>query len=218
MKFYYCEMPLHFCTLTILLADEVTEGRGIGTYIWSWITYPFYWWKSSETEQPVTEQLLGSTTNNPNEVVDIRSQEITIWCNDQICKTTKCDKTQCRNITCNIYDTNFKGECREYNITTDSDELAVRKTTETTPKEIVPSKPTEIYNVTSLANELTIPNTTKTTPKEIIPSKPTETYNETSLSNNNDNNPTVQEHPLELEAALSSTVNKLKQEKNSGSK
>ena len=127
--------------------------------IWGWITYPYYWWSSEETEQPVTEQLLGSPTNNPNDIVDIRSHNVTIWCNDQTCTTMKCDKTQCRNISCSIYDTDYKGECREYNNVTDSEK---NKTTET----ILPDKtetPTETYHVTSLANKAQVVDTTQAT-------------------------------------------------------
>lgn len=176
----------------MLFADEVAEGRGVLQSIWGWMKYPFSWWWSGETEQPVTGPLLGSSTNNPNssEVEDIRGHNVTIWCNDQTCNTMKCNTTHCRNITCNIYDTDIRGECREYNIMTDSDELTMPKTTDTTPELIIPSKPTETYDVSSLA----------------------------SNTQEKENRTAAEEHSLALEAVLSSTVNKLNLEKHSESK
>ncbi|KAF9421144.1 hypothetical protein HW555_002856 [Spodoptera exigua] len=185
--FILCSVQCCICKPTI--QNELTEGRSIMTSIWGWITYPFYWWSSGEVDQPVTEKLLGSTTLDPNGVVDIRSHNVTIWCNDQTCTTMKCDQWQCKNITCNIYDTDFRGECREYNIITES-EPSVTKTPETTTKVDVPNKTT--------TEKLEIRE-----PAGVI---------EATVENETEKVITTEEQPLELEAVMSSTIDKADQD------
>lgn len=143
---------------------ELDEGRGIMSTIWGWITYPFSWWSSEEQVEPSTEKLVASTTVNPNEVTEIGSNNVTIWCNDQTCTTMKCNKTVCRNVTCSIYDTDVRGECREYTT--------------------LPDIP-DVQSVTTESSKTTI----------------------SSSVNDKDVNTATEEHPLELEAVLSSTVN-----------
>ncbi|CAH0691921.1 unnamed protein product [Spodoptera exigua] len=185
--FILCSVQCCICKPTI--QNELTEGRSIMTSIWGWITYPFYWWSSGEVDQPVTEKLLGSTTLDPNGVVDIRSHNVTIWCNDQTCTTMKCDQWQCKNITCNIYDTDFRGECREYNIITES-EPSVTKTPETTTKVDVPDKTT--------TEKLEIRE-----PAGVI---------EATVENETEKVITTVEQPLELEAVMSSTIDQADQD------
>ncbi|KPI95603.1 hypothetical protein RR46_11316 [Papilio xuthus] len=91
----------------------VSEGRGIGSTLWGWITYPFTWWSSSSTENEV-ETTTSVFTHDNN--IEIAKHNVTVWCNDQTCTTMKCDKHGCNNITCNIYDTDMSGVCREYTI------------------------------------------------------------------------------------------------------
>ncbi|CAB3227181.1 unnamed protein product [Arctia plantaginis] len=128
--------------------DGLSEGRGIISTIWDWITYPFTWWSSTEPEKPVTEQLIGSTTANQNDVVETSNSNITVWCNDQTCTTMRCDKTGCKNVTCNVYDTNVKGECREYNILVE-EEHAVLMPTDATTKAPVHIETTEMLQASS---------------------------------------------------------------------
>lgn len=90
----------------------------------------------------------------------------------------KCDKYGCKNVTCNIYDTDLRGECREYN-------------TIVKPEEAVPSKPPTVTEPTLQDKIL---NITK------APELSLSTVNETNI------NQAVEERPLELEAVLSSTV------------
>lgn len=161
--------------------SDLTKGRSIGSTLWGWLTYPFSWWSSEPQLPPVNDQLIGSTTTYaPQESIEIGKHNVTVWCNDQTCTTMKCDKLGCRNITCNIYDTNLMGECREYNNIVSLPEELVPKPTESIPKP-VEDKVTENPEV---------PDTTE------VPA--TSTRKES---------PSLEEHPLELEAVLSSTVN-----------
>ncbi|XP_014367200.2 uncharacterized protein LOC106717796 [Papilio machaon] len=91
----------------------VNEGRGIGSTLWGWITYPFTWWNSSSTENEI-ETTTSVFTHDNN--IEIAKHNVTVWCNDQTCTTMKCDKDGCNNVTCNIYDTDMSGMCREYTI------------------------------------------------------------------------------------------------------
>lgn len=167
--------------VTLSLADYLylTQGRGIGSTVWEWISYPFSWWSSSEIDTPVVnDQLNGTPVYRPYDNVEVAKHNVTVWCNDQTCTTMKCDKYGCKNVTCNIYDTDLRGECREYN-------------TILKPEEPVPPKPTPVTEPTSLDK---VPDSTK------APEPSLSTEKETNA------NQAVEEHPLELEAVLSSTV------------
>lgn len=72
---------------------------------------------------------------------------ITVWCNDQTCTTMRCDRAGCVNVTCNVYDTNVKGECREYNIL--PEEHAVLVATDATTKAPAHIQTTEIQQASS---------------------------------------------------------------------
>lgn len=136
---YDCLTFKLYIFLSFPLADEATERPGYLRSFWSWITS---WWSSEETVQPVTEPLIQSTTSDPNSV-GVNVTQITIWCNDQTCTTMKCDKIQCRNITCSLYDTDFRGECREYNAITEPNNNDIQSTeaTSSTTDSGVQSKP-----------------------------------------------------------------------------
>lgn len=173
--------------LTMSLADDVIEGRGFMSTLWGWITYPFSWWSSGEPEQPVSEPLVGPDNNieaekpspdnnleqnvnaNPNEVIEIGDHNLNITCNDQTCTTIRCDKKGCTTTTCNIYDTNILGECRNYNIIPEEPQATTPKPVSTTS-----GKP---------------PNIDTVGPEDVVSS-------------------TTEEHPLELETVLSSTIDK----------
>ncbi|XP_013197411.1 uncharacterized protein LOC106140374 [Amyelois transitella] len=188
------------CILTILLlniaressckpmTDEyITEARGIGSTLWGWITYPFSWWSSGEPA-PVNDQLIGSTTLGPYDNIEVERHNVTVWCNDQTCTTMRCDKYGCKNTTCNIYDTDMKGQCREY---------------VTKPDEPAPTISSEATN-SSQTSEVT-----EATQK--LPSKPDIVTNAPEIkpvvvTNNPETSQAVDERPLELEAVLSSTV------------
>lgn len=160
------------------LADYITEGRGIGSTLWGWISYPFSWWSSSESDTPpLKDELIGTPVYGPYDNIEIAKHNVTVWCNDQTCTTMKCDKYGCKNVTCNIYDTDLRGECREYN-------------TIVKPEEPVPSKP-----LTEPTVQDKIPDSTNAP----------ELSSSTQLYETNANQ-AVEEHPLELEAVLSSTV------------
>lgn len=159
------------------LADYLGEARGVGSTLWGWITYPFSWWSSGD-QAPVNDQLIGSTTYGPYDTISLGNNNVTVWCNDQTCTTMKCDPSGCSNITCNIYDTNMSGECRVYNMFAK-------------PEEPIPTKPAESTDPTlqdkvtegskpEIASVIPVPSTTQKEP--------------------------IDEHPLELEAVLSSTV------------
>ncbi|XP_030027305.1 uncharacterized protein LOC115445232 [Manduca sexta] len=155
-------------------SKELTEGRGIVSTIWGYITYPFTFWRYSEPDPVVTN--IGTTTYGPNDIIEIGKHNVTIWCNDQTCTTMKCDKIGCRNISCSIYDTDMTGECREYNTLNP----------EETPSPPVTPKPFE--------NKVT--QATAVVASSVSPTPAPTTI---------DNNP-KDEHLLELEQALSSTI------------
>ncbi|KOB76347.1 Uncharacterized protein OBRU01_05961 [Operophtera brumata] len=163
------------------LDGSLTEGRGIGSTLWGWLTYPLSWWGSEPELAPINEQLIASTSKyEPLESIEIAKHTVTVWCNDQTCTTQKCDRFGCRNMTCNIYDTDMMGECREYNTISTSDE----------------PKHTEPLTKTSLQDKAT--ETTKA-----LESTSTTVATVTSAHKPA---PIQEDHPLELEAVLSSTV------------
>lgn len=92
----------------------------------------------------------------------------------------RCDKFGCKNVTCNIYDTDMRGECREYNIMK--------------PETNIPSKPIEITKP-PLQDKVSNPTTA-----------PEVTSAATTTQQNSNGQISTEERPLELEAVLSSTV------------
>lgn len=178
-------MTIHYTYRLTSLPGELTQSRGIGSTLWGWITYPFSWWSSKEDEPaPITDQLIASTTFGPyDNNIDIGKHNVSVWCNDQTCTTMKCNKNGCKNNTCNIYDTDLMGICREYNTVIDPEEPVQSQPTSTArPQNNVPQ-------TTSL-----VPDQTKAPEVNLIPIATTDSYNEEV------------EHPLELEEMLSSTV------------
>lgn len=93
----------------------------------------------------------------------------------------KCAKSGCRNITCNIYDTDFSGECREYNM--------IKPEVQVTPNVTEPIKTTSVNEKTA---------TTQSTNTVA----PTITVSEVDNHEEKVND----ERPLPLEAVLSSTI------------
>ncbi|CAG9786812.1 unnamed protein product [Diatraea saccharalis] len=174
--------------------NSVTEGRGIGSTLWGWITYPFSWWSSNDNDQPINEQLVASTTYGPYDNIEVGRHNVTVWCNDQTCTTMKCDKIGCRNNTCNIYDTDLTGECRGYHTEVDPEK----------PIDVSPSEPA----LKPLDDNVITENTTKrdnTQPQSTEPQKVTVM---TTPSGEQDikKNQNTAETPIELEAMLSSSV------------
>ncbi|CAH2096095.1 unnamed protein product [Euphydryas editha] len=166
------------CSTTTELYN-VIEGRGIGSTIWSWITYPFTWWSTDVTETlPEKDQLVDSDQINSQ---TIGSQDVIVQCNDQTCTTTKCDKVSCVNITCNIYDTDLTGQCRNYNT------------------ELKPEEPTTSNFTDSVSKSPSQDKKTKATSS--APATST-----TEMMQTLNNTSTTEGRPLELEAVLSSTV------------
>lgn len=170
-------------TNTLPLTDNVVENRGIGSTIWGWITYPFSWWSSDINEDPPkNDQLTDSRLTNSLMDIEISKRNVTIWCNEQTCTTMRCESFGCINITCNIYDTDLIGECRNYNTVFIPDEPVTKPLTGEKETE-VSSKPSIVKPTTSSSTENT--STVQTT--------------------------TAEERPLELEAVLSSTVSEVPQ-------
>lgn len=177
------------------LADIASEGRGVGSTLWGWITYPFSWWSYDNNEIPFeTSQGPGLTRFDSYNSVKIGSYNVTLWCNDQTCTTMKCDRFGCMNITCSMYDTDITGECRNFNTKVKPEEPTTSKSPDTASK---PPQDTEISKPS------------KPTSK---PSKPPQTTVSTvstvqiTSSTENDNTQGAEDRPLELEAVLSSTV------------
>ncbi|CAH0398286.1 unnamed protein product [Chilo suppressalis] len=167
---------------------NVAEARGIGSTLWGWITYPFSWWSSNEDDKPITEQLVASTTYGPYDNIEVGKHNVTVWCNDQTCTTMKCDKHGCRNNTCNIYDTNLIGECREYHTDVQPEEpISSVSSTESVLKPIDDNKITE--GLTNDEHSTKSPYTSTT-----------ETVEESTKNQN------IAERPLQLEVVLSSSV------------
>ncbi|CAH0715453.1 unnamed protein product, partial [Brenthis ino] len=172
---------LTICDKNIELYN-VIEGRGIGSTIWGWITYPFSWWRSDIGEiPPESDQLIGSTPINSLGDIEISKRNVTIWCNDQTCTTMRCERFGCVNVTCNIYDTDLIGECRNYNTA------------------IIPEEPITIEHPDAATKPLS-----EDKGNEIIPKPPI--VIPTTVPSIDDLSSTIEEHPLELEAVLSSTV------------
>ncbi|XP_053609194.1 uncharacterized protein LOC128674571 [Plodia interpunctella] len=166
--------------------NYITEARGIGSTLWGWVTYPFSWWNPSEPD-PVNDHLIGSTTLGPYDDIEVERHNVTVWCNDQTCTTMRCDKYSCKNTTCNIYDTDMKGQCREY---------------VTKPDEPAPTKPAEIAS--SVAPEVTEGIQNPSSIPDAVASGLEVTPD--IVTNAPEANQAVDERPLELEAVLSSTV------------
>ncbi|XP_059052123.1 uncharacterized protein LOC131846754 [Achroia grisella] len=157
---------------------DVTRGRGISSTIWGWITYPFSWWSSEEVKPPINDMLIGSPTLIPPNSVEISTHNVTVWCNDQLCTTKRCFSIGCKYTICNIYDTDLNGECREY----------ITKLPDTTS-----SKPIEAASTVTThteTSEATNPSSLGTSTTTSIP----------TISQ------ILDERPLALEAAISSTV------------
>ncbi|XP_072949378.1 uncharacterized protein [Epargyreus clarus] len=162
------------------------EGRGIGSTLWGWLTYPFSWWSSGNDILPESDQLIKPTSPTPFETIEIGRHNVTIWCNDQTCTTMRCDKFGCVNITCNIYDTDLNGECRQYNTIVKPEDPTSQKPVKATEPAAKPTVQDKETRTTVKPPESTIAvsvPSTATTP-----------------------NQAVDERPLELEAVLSSTV------------
>jgi hypothetical protein len=145
--------------------------------------------------------------------IEIGKHNVTIWCNDQTCTTMKCDKYGCRNNTCNIYDTDLTGECREYHINFNPEEPS--------PPELIisVSNPQDHNHITEepVQEGTQKPESTVVTTKEsnkidsiklienLTTMAPLTSKIIDNIDNENkDNN--VAARPLELEAVLSSTV------------
>ncbi|XP_041978975.1 uncharacterized protein LOC121732982 isoform X2 [Aricia agestis] len=170
------------------LTDKRVEGRGIGSTLWGWITYPFTWWSSGSTDIPADENhitspsldntspALGNANPALDQDIEIATHNVTVWCNDQTCTTQRCDRASCVNTTCNIYDTDLNGECRHYNT-------------------VKPEHDTVKPEYDSVKPEIVSPADKPTTVKS--PS--------TELSSGEHD-----ERPLELEAVLSSTVTEVR--------
>lgn len=134
---------------------------------------------SDVTEQlPEKEQLVNP---DPTNSYTLGSQNVIVRCNDQTCTTTKCDKLSCVNITCNIYDTDLTGQCRNYN-------------TELKPEEPTTANFIDTVSKSPQDKKTEATNAPATTTTEILQ----------TLSNSS---AATEERPLELEAVLSSTVN-----------
>ncbi|XP_039753739.1 uncharacterized protein LOC120629058 [Pararge aegeria] len=162
-----------------------SEGRGVGSTLWGWITYPFSWWSSDNSDIPYESNTgMGLSRFNAYDSVEIGRYNVTLWCNDQTCTTIKCDRFGCMNITCNMYDTDITGECRSFN-------TKVKPEEPTTPKssKAASQPPPQSYETETTLNQPVTPNTV------IILS-----------STENDNIQGTEDRPLELEAVLSSTV------------
>nr|XP_034832401.1 uncharacterized protein LOC117989187 [Maniola hyperantus] len=165
-------------------SHDLSEGRGVGSTLWGWITYPFSWWSSDDSEIPFeTGQGFGLSRFDSYNSVEIGRYNVTLWCNDQTCTTMKCDRFGCMNITCNMYDTDITGECRSFN-------TKVKPEEPTTPKSSQTSKPLREPEIESTSK----PIVTSTAPTVII------------SSTEHDNVQGTEDRPLELEAVLSSTV------------
>ncbi|CAK1580378.1 unnamed protein product [Parnassius mnemosyne] len=171
------------CTSLSSPTEYITEGRGIGSTIWGWITYPFTWWSSgSENDNDSKVETTTSIFTHDNNM-EIAKHNVTVWCNDQTCTTMKCDKSGCLNLTCNIYDTDMSGVCREYTIKPEDPTQATKPTSQVTEE---PKKTTEATSTIETS------------------SLPASTIETSSLPANT--NIGVEDRPLELEAVLSSTV------------
>ncbi|CAG4987194.1 unnamed protein product [Parnassius apollo] len=183
-RFLACPDIDKHCVLCEVNMTNIGEGRGIGSTIWGWITYPFTWWSSgSENDNDNKVESTTSIFTHDNNI-EIAKHNVTVWCNDQTCTTMKCDKNGCLNLTCNIYDTDMSGVCREYTIKPEDSTQTTKPTSQVTEE---PKKTTEA---------------TSTMETSSLPANPIET---SSIPANT--NMGVEDRPLELEAVLSSTVN-----------
>ncbi|XP_023938505.2 uncharacterized protein LOC112046188 [Bicyclus anynana] len=159
------------------------EGRGVGSTLWGWISYPFTWWSSDVNEIPFeTGPGVGTNPFDGSNSVEIESYNVSLWCTDQTCTTIKCNRLGCKNITCNLYDTDMTGECRHYNTKVKPEEPTTPRSTETSLK----PQPEDQKSENS--------------------SQPTVVPNTVISSTENYNTQVTEDRPLELEAVLSSTV------------
>ncbi|KAL4715434.1 hypothetical protein ACJJTC_015337 [Scirpophaga incertulas] len=110
--------------------NNISEGGGFGSIIWSWITYPYYYWWSAKEQQFATDDMIVSTINKLDNDIGTEYHNISIWCNDQTCTTMKCNSNGCKNNTCNIYDTDMNGQCREYHLEINSEDRTPLDSTE----------------------------------------------------------------------------------------
>ncbi|CAG9561820.1 unnamed protein product [Danaus chrysippus] len=116
------------------LSDNVVEGRGIGSTLWGWISYPFTWWYGSTEPVPETDQLIGTVPITTTKDVEIKPHNVTM-CNTQTCTTMTCDSNGCKElVTCNIYDTDLNGDCRTYNTVIPPEEPTTVKSSSTVEK------------------------------------------------------------------------------------
>lgn len=187
-KYKQCVYILSFISgyLTQLtsLTGDITNGPGVLSTIWGWLTYPYTWLASEKP--PIHEPFIASTSKYETpENIKIFTHNVTVWCNNQTCTTQKCQEFGCRNITCNIYDTDLMGECREYNIIS-------------TPEETVP-------NLTEPAPKPPLDATAQNTSALEVISTTVATTD--SSTQNNGPTPTAKVKPqLQLEGFLSATV------------
>lgn len=119
-----------------LITDSQVEGKGFVSSIWDWLTAPFASWYAEEEEDiqkpeeiipavivvPSTIEPAKEKEKEPEATNESRANEAVQEqkvaksnCNEHTCTTTYClpDGT-CVEKSCNIYDTNMKGECQEY--------------------------------------------------------------------------------------------------------
>ncbi|XP_011556540.3 uncharacterized protein LOC105387504 [Plutella xylostella] len=174
---------LFLCSTSGVLCKptESVEGRGVGSTIWGWLSYPFTGWGAQEADPPSNSPLLGlgSTTYGPYDNIEIGKRNITVWCNDHTCTTMKCDYSGCKNVTCNVYETDLNGECRVYNTITE--------------------EPASVPAVPPVVEE--VPTAALPIPEEKVPEAPVNTIVVAP-----EDNVEKEEQPLELEKVLSSTV------------
>ncbi|XP_004932214.3 uncharacterized protein LOC101735845 isoform X2 [Bombyx mori] len=68
---------VHDCLSKPTTEHDPFRGRGIGSTIWGWITYPFTWWSSGEPElAPGSDQLLAIGPDNIIEIDTSRPTEV----------------------------------------------------------------------------------------------------------------------------------------------
>lgn len=74
---------------------------------------------------PAVDNVDSESQNLPNEVEvkpksarleGLKEPKVTVMCNEQTCSTTVCpvNGSECKVTSCNIYDTNMKGECQQF--------------------------------------------------------------------------------------------------------
>ncbi|CAK1551164.1 unnamed protein product [Leptosia nina] len=194
-------------------SNSFNEGRGIGSTLWGWITYPFTWWSYGD-DIPDNDSAIVPPPNGPVESIEIGKRNVTVWCNDQTCTTMRCDIFGCTNITCNIYDTDLNGECRIYN--TNHIDETVPKPVETPGKPVSVVKPEEQKPESESKPQEQESKPVADIPKPMEPlepqSKPQPEEGKTEDKENPPQNPQSidaqanEDKPIELEKMLSATV------------